>query len=207
MKKLSILFVFAGIILLCVGGYRYFTIQAAEDQAMNEAQNILTEAKEANQANQTSQSAKSDESVEPVKQEKNSFQPETGDVVGVLEIPELNAELPIIEGTDPDELEKGVGHYKSSAYPEQSDQVVLSGHRDTVFRNLGELKNGDTFIVKLSYGDFEYEMVSSKIVDADDTTVIKSTAPREELVITTCYPFSYIGNAAERYIIYAKPVY
>ncbi|GAE95081.1 hypothetical protein JCM21714_4290 [Gracilibacillus boraciitolerans JCM 21714] len=50
-------------------------------------------------------------------------------------------------------------------------------------------------------------MVNSKIVDADDTTIIKSTAPDEELVITTCYPFSYVGNAPERYIIYAKPIY
>lgn len=112
-----------------------------------------------------------------------------------------------MEGTDPDDLEKGVGHYKGSAYPLQNDQIVLSGHRDTVFRSLGEVKIGDTFVIELPYGEYTYEMVDSKIVDADDTTIIKSTAPREELVITTCYPFSYVGNAPDRYIIYAKPVY
>jgi sortase A len=44
------------------------------------------------------------------------------------------------------------------------------------------------------------------IVPADDTTVIRSTAPDEILTVTTCYPFHYIGNAPKRTIFYAKPV-
>ncbi|WP_346274872.1 sortase domain-containing protein [Halobacillus naozhouensis] len=47
-------------------------------------------------------------------------------------------------------------------------------------------------------------MSHAKIVDAEDTTVIHSTYPEEILVLTTCYPFSFIGNAPKRYIIYAK---
>ncbi|UOQ48322.1 class D sortase [Gracilibacillus caseinilyticus] len=190
MKKLAILFILAGIVLLGVGGYKYFKIQAAEKQALTEANELIE------------QSSKSEK-----KQEPETFFPEIGDAVGILEIPSLDAELPIVEGTDPDDLEKGVGHYRGSAYPMQQDQIVLSGHRDTVFRSLGEVDIGDTFTIVLPYGEYEYEMVDSKIVDADDTTIIKSTAPEEELVITTCYPFSYVGNAPERYIIYAKPIY
>lgn len=193
MKKIAFLFVFAGLVLLGIGGYQYFKIQAAEKQTMTEATELLE------------QSSKQDNDAQKVTPQ--NFFPEMGDAVGILEIPTLEAKLPIVEGTDPDDLEKGVGHYLGSAYPEQNDQIVLSGHRDTVFRSLGDVKVGDTFTVKLPYGDFEYEMVNSKIVDADDTTIIKSTAPDEELVITTCYPFSYVGNAPERYIIYAKPIY
>ncbi|MFC4388814.1 class D sortase [Gracilibacillus marinus] len=188
MKKIALLFILAGVVFLSIGGYQYFKIQAAENQAAQEAQQLLTQSKADG------------------KQSPESFLPETGDAVGFLHIPVLDAALPIVEGTDPDDLEKGVGHYKTSAYPEQNDQIVLSGHRDTVFRSLGEVKIGDRFIVELPYGEFEYEMVDSKIVPADDTTVIKSTAPNEELVITTCYPFSFIGDAPDRYIIYAKPV-
>ncbi|WP_058306673.1 class D sortase [Gracilibacillus massiliensis] len=192
MKKVALLFILAGFVLLGIGGYQYFKIQAAEKQAMTEATTLLEQSsKETNEAKKVS---------------PEEFFPEIGDAVGILEIPTLDAELPIVEGTDPDDLEKGVGHYRGSAYPEQNDQIVLSGHRDTVFRSLGEVEIGDTFTVKLPYGEFEYEMVDSKIVDADDTTIIKSTAPDEELVITTCYPFSYVGNAPDRYIIYAKPI-
>ncbi|SHM97098.1 class D sortase [Gracilibacillus kekensis] len=192
MKKVALLFILAGFVLLGIGGYQYFKIQAAEKQAMTEVKALLEQSsKETNEAKKAS---------------PENFFPETGDKVGMLTIPTLEAELPIVEGTDPDELEQGVGHYRGSAYPEQNDQIVLSGHRDTVFRSLGEVEIGDTFIIHLPYGEFEYEMVDSKIVDADDTSIIKSTAPDEELVITTCYPFSYVGNAPDRYIIYAKPI-
>ncbi|WP_066192241.1 MULTISPECIES: class D sortase [Gracilibacillus] len=191
MKKLAFLLMLVGVVLLSVGGYQYFKIQAAEKQAMTEAQSLIE------------RSSKQDEAERTTPEE---FEPDMNETVGILEIPTLEAELPIVEGTDPDDLDKGVGHYLGSAYPEQNDQIVLSGHRDTVFRSLGDVEVGDTFIVHLEYGSFEYEMVDSKIVDAEDTSIIKSTAPDEELVITTCYPFSFVGNAPDRYIIYAKPI-
>ena len=192
MRKVALLFILVGIVFLAVGGYQYFKTLAAEKNSLNEAHTLLEKR----------------ESVETTSKSFNpdSFTTNNGDTVGLLQIPSIDAELAIVEGTDPDELEKGVGHYKTSAYPRQNDQIVLSGHRDTVFRRLGDVELGDTFVLQLEYGDFTYEMIDSKIVDADDTTIIKSTAPNEELIITTCYPFSYVGNAPDRYIIYAKPI-
>lgn len=131
---------------------------------------------------------------------------EKGETIGVLEVPKLGKSMPIIEGTDEEELRQGVGHYLGTALPTQNDQIVLSGHRDTLFKRFDELEIGDTFVVKLEYGEFTYEIVDTKIVDADDRTIIKSTAPNEELVVTTCYPFGYIGSAPDRFIFYAKMV-
>ncbi|CQR46386.1 Sortase family protein [Paraliobacillus sp. PM-2] len=188
MKKIALLFMLVGVVFSAIGGYQFFKTQAAEKESLAEAHELLEKKNE--------QAA-----IDPI-----DFNPSTNETVGLLEIPSIDAELAIVEGTNPDDLEKGVGHYSDSAYPEQNDQIVLSGHRDTVFRSLGDVKIGDTFTMKLPHGDYTYEMVESKIVDADDTSIIKSTAPDEELVITTCYPFSYIGNAPDRYIIYAKPI-
>lgn len=137
-------------------------------------------------------------------QVNDDFKPETGEASGLLSIPKISAELPIVEGTDPDDLEKGVGHYKGSFYPQQNGQIVLSGHRDTVFRRAGELKIGDQLIVQMPYGKFAYEIIKTKIVTAEDTSIITLQNNEEELVLTTCYPFSYLGNAPDRYIIYAK---
>lgn len=131
---------------------------------------------------------------------------EKGESIGILEIPRLKAELPIIEGTDEDELLKGVGHYASTAFPGQPDQILLSGHRDTVFRRLGELEMGDILQVIMPYGTYSYKITHSQIVDANDTTVIKSTAPIETLTISTCYPFSYVGDAPDRYVLTALRV-
>ncbi|MCC3376307.1 class D sortase [Cohnella sp. REN36] len=136
---------------------------------------------------------------------RRTFRPELDDVIGILEIPKLKAELPMIEGADEEMLKKGVGHYSSSAFPLDDEQILLSGHRDTVFRNFDKLELGDRFIVKLPYGTFEYEIKSTDIVDKDDTTVIRSMGT-EALVVTTCYPFRYVGSAPERYILYAYPV-
>ncbi|MDQ1852080.1 class D sortase [Bacillus stercoris] len=138
--------------------------------------------------------------------EKDTFKPKVGEAVGVLEIPKINAELPIVEGTDADDLEKGVGHYKESYYPNENGQIVLSGHRDTVFRRTGELKKGDQLKILLPYGSFQYKIENMKIVDKNDTSIITLQHNKEELILTTCYPFSYIGNAPKRYIIYGKRI-
>lgn len=189
-KKLSIFVIIVGVVLIGIGGYQYFKTTKAQENSLSEAYRILENPKiERNFI-----------------QKDEEFIPIDGETVGLLVIPRINAELPIVEGTSEDELEKGVGHYKGTAYPMQNDQIVLSGHRDTVFRRMGELEIGDSFIVKLPYGSFEYKIESTKIVDANDRSIIKSTAPEEELVVTTCYPFTYVGDAPDRYILTAKPV-
>jgi sortase A len=140
------------------------------------------------------------------KPSRQEFHPSKNETIGILRIPKIDAELPIIEGTDPDDLKKGVGHYASTAFPGDQDQILLSGHRDTVFRRFGELKKGDEFIVELPYGTFRYKMDYAKIVKADDTSIIGSTKPNEVLNLSTCYPFRYVGSAPDRYVIYANPV-
>lgn len=128
------------------------------------------------------------------------------DLIGLLTLPAIQAELAIVKGTDPDDLEKGVGHYEGSYLPNQNGQIVLSGHRDTVFKRVGELEIGDEMIVATSGGSFSYLIESTKIVEADDTSIITLQNQEEELLLTTCYPFGYIGDAPQRYIIYAKRV-
>ncbi|MCZ0870883.1 class D sortase [Peribacillus sp. AS_2] len=128
--------------------------------------------------------------------------PETGDLMGELYIPKIEATLPIYHGTDEDELEKGVGHYAGSVLPGEKDNSVLSGHRDTIFRDLGEVGEGDLLIAKTEAGTFTYKVRKVRIVDADDRTVIVPK-PKTTLTVTTCYPFSYIGSAPERYVLVA----
>jgi sortase A len=137
--------------------------------------------------------------------EKSVFelvQPAIGDVIGSLWIPKLKRTIDIIEGTGTKELKVGVGHYVGSVLPGVSDNSVLAGHRDSVFRNLGDLKLGDLMTVRTDYGVFVYEVHKIRIVKADDKTVI---VPTKDAVLTlsTCYPFRFIGNAPKRYIVQA----
>jgi len=131
-----------------------------------------------------------------------SVRPRKGEEMGELYIPKLDATLTIFHGTDEDELEKGVGHFAGSVLPGENDNSVLSGHRDTVFRRLGEVGKGDLLVVRTSAGEFTYKVRQVRIVDADDRTVIVPK-PRATLTVTTCYPFQFIGDAPERYILVA----
>lgn len=133
----------------------------------------------------------------------NSFM--DGEIVGMFYIPRLNRELPIVEGTDEDELAKGVGHFRGTGYPGSGKQILLSGHRDTVFRDFGELQIGDELRVVMEHGVFTYVIDSMEVVSAQDTSVIDLDSNEEMLVVSTCYPFHFIGSAPERYIVYAYP--
>lgn len=132
-------------------------------------------------------------------------QPKIGEVIGVLSIPRLKRDLPIIEGTGSKELKRGVGHYVRSVLPGVSDNSVLSGHRGTVFKNLDNIKIRDLLIVTTEYGEFIYKVNRIRIVKANDKTVI---VPTEDAILTlsTCYPFNFIGNAPKRYIVQASLV-
>ncbi len=129
--------------------------------------------------------------------------PEKGENIGDLMIPAIGATLPIFHGTDEDELLKGVGHFADSVLPGENDNSVLSGHMDTVFRELGSVGKGDLLIVETSAGKFTYKVKKTRIVDADDRTVIVPK-PKATLTVSTCYPFDFIGpNAPERFILIA----
>lgn len=132
-------------------------------------------------------------------------QPKMGEHIGELIIPKLNASLPIYHGTNEDELEKGVGHYAGSVLPGEPDNCVLAGHRDTVFRKLGEVGKGDLLVVKTVAGEFTYKVRKVRIVDANNRTVIVPK-PKATLTVSTCYPFHYIGAAPKRYVLVANLV-
>ena len=131
--------------------------------------------------------------------------PVEGDNIGSLTIPTLNRKLNILQGTAEKELKKGVGHFIQSVLPGEKDNCVISGHRETAFRQLNKLKIGDSLILQTSAGTFTYEVSSTRIVNKDDKTVIVPTE-YAALTMTTCYPFNYIGDAPDRYIVSATLV-
>lgn len=129
--------------------------------------------------------------------------PEPGSSLGDLSIASLDLSYPVVQGTHENELKMGIGHMAGSMLPGQGGHVILSGHRDTVFRKLEGLKVGDEITFTTPYGDFIYEATDFKIVDANDETVAVPT-DHETLTLTTCYPFNFIGDAPQRYIVYTK---
>lgn len=126
--------------------------------------------------------------------------PKIGQIIATLEIPRLKRVIDVFEGTQKAQLSQGAGHYIQSVLPGYRDNSVIAGHRDSVFSQFGSLKKGDKLHVSTGYGNFTYTIVSLKIVDAKDKTVIVPTT-HSRLTLSTCYPFRYIGNAPQRFIV------
>lgn len=140
-----------------------------------------------------------------ISKERSDF--EAGENIANLIIPKLNKSYEVYWGTDDETLDKGVGMYVSdlTGTPDEGGHTVLSGHRDSVFRPLGELDDGDRFYIVYQGVDYEYEIDKTWITDAEDLSVI---VEKEDptLTVSTCYPFTYIGDAPDRYIIQANLV-
>ncbi|WP_044640772.1 class D sortase [Risungbinella massiliensis] len=137
--------------------------------------------------------------------EKTNQKTPIGQEMGELVLPQLGAILPIVEGADEDSLEKGVGHYigYGTVNPGETGHVVLSGHRDTVFREVGKLKIGDRLYVRSYQKVYVYQIRKTWITHAEDLTVIVPYS-KPILTLTTCYPFDFVGSAPDRYVIQAE---
>ncbi len=126
--------------------------------------------------------------------------PGEGQEIGVLTIPKLDRSLHIYQGIREETLKKGIGHIPYTPLPGEKSNSILAGHRDTFFRNLDQLKIGDVLIIRRSNQSYIYKVKKIRIVDKDDKTVI-IPKPRSTLTLITCFPFTFIGSAPERYII------
>jgi sortase A len=128
-----------------------------------------------------------------------------GSLVGRIDIPRLDLSAVVFEGTSDGTLARGVGHLSGSAGPGERGNLVLAGHRDTFFRDLRDIRQGDEVNIMGPQGQFEYQVESIAVVEPDQTEVLKP-GDGSTLTLITCYPFRYIGNAPERFIVRATKV-
>jgi sortase A len=133
------------------------------------------------------------------------LQPQLGDKIGTITLPTINLSWPVYEGTTEEQLALGVGHFQESVLPGIRDNSVLSGHRTTVFGQLGDLDVGELIIVGTSAGVFTYKIREFRIVPATSLDVIVPTETAV-LTLTTCYPFDSLVKTTKRFIVVADLV-
>jgi sortase A len=124
-------------------------------------------------------------------------------VLGRLEIPTLGVSTIVREGEDARTLQLAIGHIAGTALPGAPGNMGLAAHRDTFFRRLREINPGDIIRLVAVEGTFTYVVDSTQIVDPGDLWVLDPT-PDPSLTLVTCYPFTYIGAAPERFIVRAR---
>jgi sortase A len=110
----------------------------------------------------------------------------------------------IFEGVEDRTLRRGVGHVPGTAYPgETGERIALAAHRDTFFRNLRFLRAGDTVRLVMPGMTETYRVETTKVVAPWRTEWIQPAA-EDVLTLVTCFPFAYVGNAPERFVVQAR---
>lgn len=130
-----------------------------------------------------------------------SIYPEYGQEFGDLVIASAGIDYPVFNGDSDEQLNKGIGHYFGSRYPGENGKVVLSGHRNTVLKDLGKAELGDKVILETTYGTYVYKVSNIRITKSSDKTITDAADGKETLVLYTCYPFTFVGNAPQRYVV------
>jgi len=126
-----------------------------------------------------------------------------GSVIGKVKISRIGVEAIVVQGESDSILKLAVGHIPWTALPGQSGNVVLAGHRDTFFRGLRNIRVGDNIVIEGRDGSYNYKVDSASIVPSTDVSVLRPSENRE-LTLITCYPFSWVGSAPDRFIVRAR---
>lgn len=128
-----------------------------------------------------------------------------GDLVGLIEIPRLGVSAIVMEGTTPTTLRRAVGHIAGTALPGRLGNIGISGHRDTFFRPLRNVRLADFITLTTPSGNYRYRVVSTRIVSPSEVDVL-DPGGAEILTLVTCYPFYFVGSAPDRFIVRAERV-
>jgi len=126
-------------------------------------------------------------------------------LLGRIEISSIGLTAMIQEGTDARTLRRGLGHIPGTPLPGQQGNVAITGHRDTFFRPLRNIRKDDEITVTTLSGSYRYRVDSTEVVEPEDTEVL---ADSDDAVLTlvTCYPFYFVGPAPKRFIVRAHMI-
>ncbi len=125
--------------------------------------------------------------------------------LGTIEIPSIDLNMPLVEGTDDDDIAISAGHMEATAYPGQIGNCVIVGHRGysfgRLFNRLDELTVGDKIIVNVGSDTYTYTVYLTKVVLPTDTSVTNQTNKAKVLTLSTCTP---LYSSDYRLIIHSK---
>jgi LPXTG-site transpeptidase (sortase) family protein len=122
-----------------------------------------------------------------------------------ISIPKIELDAVVVSGTTRKQLAIAPGHLTDTATPGEDGNAVITAHRDTFFRNIYELRKGDSILIRRRGEVYKFEVTGKKVVTPDDISVLRRTNdPR--LTLITCYPIYYIGPAPERLVVFSKLV-
>jgi sortase A len=122
--------------------------------------------------------------------------------VAILRIPKIRLEVSVLPGTGDFVLNRGVGHIEDTPLPGANGNSGIAGHRDGFFRGLKDIATGDAIELETPVGRQVYRVDRTWIVKPEDVSVLDPTSVTT-LTLVTCYPFYFVGEAPQRFVVRA----
>lgn len=116
-------------------------------------------------------------------------------VMGSVEIPCIDVNLPIYHSTSDKVLQMGAGHLPGSSLPVggEGTHAVISAHRGLptarMFTDLDRVKEGDQFYLHILGETLAYEVDKSQVVDPDETESLAIDQKKDYVTLVTCTPY------------------
>ena len=116
-------------------------------------------------------------------------------VMGYIDIPKIDVDLPIYHGTSTEVLTMGVGHLENTSLPVGGlgTHAVLSGHTGLpsakIFTDLNKLEINDVFYIKVMDETLEYKINQIKIVEPSNTQDLLIDTNHDYVTLVTCTPY------------------
>lgn len=116
-------------------------------------------------------------------------------MMGTLEIPCINVELPVYHGIGEEVLRKGAGHLPQTAFPigGKGNHTVLSAHRGLpearLFTDLDRIEEGDEFYIRILDETLAYRVDQIKVVEPGDTEDLQPVSGEDHVTLLTCTPY------------------
>ena len=130
-------------------------------------------------------------------------------VIGYIEIPKININVPIYHGSTDDVLAMGIGHLETTGFPigGLGNHSVLSGHRGLptakMFTDLDKMEVGDNFFIHVLDQTLEYKVDQIKVIDPSDTSDLMPVPDKDYVTLLTCTP---LGINSHRLIVRGERV-
>ncbi len=123
--------------------------------------------------------------------------------LGILTIPDVDVRVAVFNGTSERVLNIGAGRVPGTAQIDGDGNLAIAAHRDGFFRGLKDIAIGDEITLQRGVGPAHYSVTDIQIVDPSDVSVLAPTSD-PTITLITCYPFYFVGNAPQRFIVRAK---
>lgn len=182
MKKITVYKIILIILIIIAIILSVFVIKKQIDsqKVENQVQEVLSKIKKDNQNNEETSDV-----IQEIDEEINGYK-----VIGIIKIPEIEIEYPILEKTDKTSLDLSITKFWGDKI-NQKGNVVLAGHNrlnNTMFGKIDKLEKGDIIeITDSQMVTIKYQVFKTYVVDPNDINcILPEDEETREITLITC---------------------